>query len=87
MRDKLESEITSYKLLKKSGVDNINVLLVGEVSAGKSSFINSVESVFTGHVTNRANSGITEKSLTTQVRILIRTEKLFSVSTIHYQCT
>ena len=68
MRAKLKSEITEYKLLKKSRVDHINVLLVGEVSAGKSSFINSVESVFTGHVTSRANSGTLETSLTTQVR-------------------
>ena len=36
--------------------------------AGKSSFFNSVESVFTGHVTGRANAGLVSTSLTTQYR-------------------
>ena len=38
------------------------------VGAGKSSFFNSVESVFTGHVTGRANAGLVSTSLTTQYR-------------------
>ena len=45
------------------------MLLIGEISAGKSSFFNSVESVFAGYVTNRANAGMVERSLTTQVSI------------------
>ena len=65
--DNLKDEIVTYKILKETGVKHINVLLVGEVGAGKSSFFNSVESVFEGHVTSRANAGMVEKSLTTQV--------------------
>ena len=38
------------------------------LGAGKSSFFNSVESVFTGHVTGRANAGLVSTSLTTQYR-------------------
>ena len=57
----------SYKLLKKSGISHINILLIGEVGAGKSSFFNSVNSVFRGYVTSLANAGSMGKSVTTQV--------------------
>ena len=57
----------NQKLLRDAKVSHINVLLVGEVGAGKSSFFNSVESLFEGHVTSRANAGQKEQSLTTQV--------------------
>ena len=59
----------SYKLLKKSGISHINILLIGEVGAGKSSFFNSVNSVFRGYVTSLANAGSMGKSVTTQVTI------------------
>jgi len=62
-------------LTEEAGIDNINVLLIGEVSAGKSSFINSVESLFTGYVTSRANSGMAERSLTTQYRKYVITAR------------
>ena len=65
--DQLKEEIVTHSLITETNVKNINVLLVGEVSAGKSSLFNSVESVFGGHVTQRANSGSIDKSLTTQV--------------------
>ena len=63
----LKAEIVTHKLTKTAGINNINVLLVGEISAGKSSFFNSMESVFAGYVTTRANAGMAERSLTTQV--------------------
>lgn len=43
------------------------ILLVGSVGAGKSSFFNSVNSVFRGHVTNQAMAGCSDTSFTTQV--------------------
>ena len=55
-------------MTKNVEIDYLNVLMVGEISAGKSSFINSVESVYAGYVTTRANAGTVEKSLTTQVQ-------------------
>jgi len=58
----------SYKLLKQSGISHINVLLVGEVGAGKSSFFNTVNSVFRGYVTSLANAGSLGRSVTTQYR-------------------
>ncbi|XP_053353477.1 interferon-induced protein 44-like [Clarias gariepinus] len=51
-----------------SSVEKARVLLVGPVGAGKSSFFNSVSSVFKGHVSCRANTGIAGTSLTTQFR-------------------
>ncbi|XP_053484657.1 interferon induced protein 44c2 [Ictalurus furcatus] len=52
-----------------SSVQKARVLLVGAVGAGKSSFFNSVSSVFKGHVSCRANTGIAGTSLTTQFRV------------------
>ncbi|XP_048120894.1 interferon-induced protein 44-like [Alosa alosa] len=55
----------------KSGINSVSqarILLVGQVGAGKSSFFNSVSSVFKGHVTSQANTGTAGTSLTTQFR-------------------
>ena len=51
-----------------SGVTQARVLLVGPVGAGKSSFFNSINSLFRGHMTSQAISGVCGKSVTTQVR-------------------
>merc|ERR1712012_1313924 len=66
--DELKDEIQTFELTKGAGIDYVNVLLIGEISAGKSSFFNSVESVFTGRVTTRAGVGLSDGSLTTQYR-------------------
>lgn len=51
-----------------SSVSQVRVLLLGPVSAGKSSFVNSVSSVFKGHITSLAESGSSSHftSVTTQ---------------------
>ncbi|XP_030630439.1 interferon-induced protein 44-like [Chanos chanos] len=49
-------------------VKQARMLLVGPVGAGKSSFFNSVSSVFRGHVTSQANTGSAGTSLTTEFR-------------------
>ncbi|KAL6489669.1 hypothetical protein MHYP_G00000140 [Metynnis hypsauchen] len=51
-----------------SSVKQARVLLVGPVGAGKSSFYNSVNSVFKGYVSTQANTGSAGTSLTTQFR-------------------
>ncbi|KAM9385550.1 interferon-induced protein 44-like [Pholidichthys leucotaenia] len=51
-----------------SSVSQARVLLIGPVGAGKSSFFNSVNSVFRGHVTSQGISGSSTTSLTTQFR-------------------
>ncbi|XP_072366480.1 interferon-induced protein 44-like isoform X2 [Scyliorhinus torazame] len=50
------ASINSYKLYRSS-VPQARILLIGPIGGGKSSFINSVNSVFRGHVTNRALAG------------------------------
>ncbi|KAI3368206.1 hypothetical protein L3Q82_007927 [Scortum barcoo] len=59
----------SIKMYKPtvSSVSQVRVLLVGPVGAGKSSFFNSVNSVFRGHVTSQAIAGCSTTSLTTQL--------------------
>ncbi|XP_024120547.1 interferon-induced protein 44-like [Oryzias melastigma] len=59
--------IQFYKPLNSS-VTQARVLLVGPVGVGKSSFFNSINSVFRGHVTSQAISGSSSTSLTTQFR-------------------
>ncbi|XP_026003008.1 interferon-induced protein 44-like [Astatotilapia calliptera] len=63
----LIESIKSYKPTVSS-VTQARVLLIGPVGAGKSSFFNSVNSVFRGHVTSQAISGSSSTSLTTQFR-------------------
>ncbi|XP_065133182.1 interferon-induced protein 44-like isoform X2 [Paramisgurnus dabryanus] len=51
-----------------SSVKQARILMVGPVGAGKSSFFNSINSVFKGYVSTQANTGIASSSLTTQFR-------------------
>lgn len=59
-RNELKKEIKDFQLAQDTGVNHLNVLLVGQVSAGKSSFFNNIESVFRSYVTNRASAGSAE---------------------------
>ncbi|MEQ2305637.1 hypothetical protein AMECASPLE_039852 [Ameca splendens] len=65
-RNELMESIKTYKPTVSS-VSQARVLLIGQVGAGKSSFFNSINSVFRGHVTSQAISGSSSTSLTTQV--------------------
>ncbi|KAM8746458.1 interferon-induced protein 44-like isoform 1-T2 [Acanthopagrus schlegelii] len=67
VRTELMESIQSYKPSVRS-VSQVRVLLIGPVGAGKSSFFNSINSVFRGHVTSQAMSGSSTTSLTTQFR-------------------
>ncbi|CAL9695016.1 unnamed protein product [Knipowitschia caucasica] len=66
-RQELMDTICSYKPLCSS-VSQVRVLVVGPVGAGKSSFFNSINSVFRGHVTSQAMAGSSGTSLTTKFR-------------------
>uniref|UniRef100_A0A8C2WHD8 Interferon-induced protein 44f5 n=1 Tax=Cyclopterus lumpus TaxID=8103 RepID=A0A8C2WHD8_CYCLU len=68
--EKRKELIESLKMYKPtdSSVSRIRVLLIGPVGAGKSSFFNSINSVFRGHVTSQAIAGCSYTSLTTQFR-------------------
>ncbi|KAA0719445.1 Interferon-induced protein 44-like [Triplophysa tibetana] len=66
-RKGLLSAISEWKPSVKS-VKQARILLVGPVGAGKSSFFNSINSVFKGYVSTQANTGTAGSSLTTQFR-------------------
>ncbi|XP_067308436.1 interferon-induced protein 44-like isoform X2 [Pseudorasbora parva] len=67
IRKALLSFISGWKP-SVSSVKQARVLLVGPVGAGKSSFFNSINSVFKGYVSGQANTGTAGTSLTTQFR-------------------
>ncbi|XP_028833266.1 interferon-induced protein 44-like [Denticeps clupeoides] len=64
-RKELMETIKSWKPIITS-VSKAQVLLVGPVGAGKSSFFNSLSSVFRGHVTSQAVTGSAGTSVTTK---------------------
>lgn len=65
-RKELMESIKGYKPTVNS-VSQVRVLLIGPVGAGKSSFFNSINSIYRGHVTSQAIAGSSTTSLTTQV--------------------
>ncbi|XP_071162518.1 interferon-induced protein 44-like [Mytilus edulis] len=65
----LKGKIERYKPLKELNVPQARVLLVGQVGAGKTSFFNTINSVFRGYITRQACSGNAEHSLTTVYRM------------------
>ncbi|KAJ4943283.1 hypothetical protein JOQ06_005787 [Pogonophryne albipinna] len=66
-KNELKESIKIYKPTDSS-VSQARVLLIGPVGAGKSSFFNSINSVFRGHVTSQAMAGCFTTSLTRQFR-------------------
>ena len=68
----LKAEIQTHRIVSNAGIKNINILLVGEISSGKSSFFNTVESGFAGYVTTRADTGIDTTSITKKVTALLQ---------------
>lgn len=65
-RDRLLEELRAYKPYADL-VSKVHILLVGPVGSGKSSFFNSVKSVFHGRVTRQAIVGSDITSITEQV--------------------
>ena len=69
--ENLKSEIDSFSPPRGVKVPQSNVLILGPVGAGKSSFFNTIASVFRGRVTGQAPSGCAEHSITSHVCICI----------------
>ncbi|XP_061167740.1 interferon-induced protein 44-like [Saccostrea echinata] len=65
---KLKKLLVDYKPMREANVSAANILLVGQIGAGKSSFFNSVNSIFRGKITSKASSGSFEHSVTTAFR-------------------
>ncbi|KAJ0062978.1 hypothetical protein NL108_010273, partial [Boleophthalmus pectinirostris] len=66
-RELLKKQILSY-CPDVGGLKEARVLMVGPVGAGKSSFFNSINSVFRGNITSQAIAGTAGKSVTVQFR-------------------
>ncbi|KAA0712183.1 Interferon-induced protein 44-like [Triplophysa tibetana] len=66
-KQELMKSIKNYKPLDTS-VNRIRILTIGPVGAGKSSFFNSINSIFMGRMTSKAMAGSSGTSLTTQFR-------------------
>ncbi|XP_048851301.1 interferon-induced protein 44-like [Brienomyrus brachyistius] len=62
-KDSLKKFVQEYKPIIDS-VPQARILLVGDVGAGKSSFFNSISSVFCDHITAQANAGDNPTTLT-----------------------
>ncbi|XP_028666585.1 interferon-induced protein 44-like [Erpetoichthys calabaricus] len=72
VRDKRIDEIRKYQTVTEL-VEDPRILLIGQIGCGKSSFFNSVNSVFRGHVMRQATAGSGE----TSVSKLYRTYPVF----------
>nr|XP_034306901.1 interferon-induced protein 44 [Crassostrea gigas] len=64
----LKDFVSSYKPLPDMKISEVNILLVGQINAGKSSFFNSLNSIFRGEISSRACAGTSPHSLTTNLR-------------------
>ncbi|XP_062590727.1 interferon-induced protein 44-like isoform X2 [Saccostrea cucullata] len=60
----LQEKITTYEPFEESDVPEANVLLIGQVGSGKSSILNTINSIFKGTISSRACTGSAETSLT-----------------------
>ncbi|KAL4224203.1 Interferon-induced protein 44-like [Mactra antiquata] len=63
--DGLIEDITTFKPFPDLDTSEARILMLGPVGAGKSSFYNTINSIFRGRITQKAGSGSAEQSLTT----------------------
>jgi ABC-type branched-subunit amino acid transport system ATPase component len=69
--NELQEEIVNFKPIQDLNVSEARILMLGPVGAGKSSFFNTIDSIYRGRITQRAGSGSSEHSLTTTVSTAI----------------
>jgi signal recognition particle receptor subunit beta len=67
--NELTEDIVPFKPIPDLKVTDARILIIGPVGAGKSSFFNTINSIFRGRITQKARSGSAEQSLTTAVSI------------------
>eukprot|EP00105_Crassostrea_gigas_P000805 XP_011412750.1 PREDICTED: interferon-induced protein 44-like [Crassostrea gigas] len=60
----LKECVANYEPLEEMKIPEVNILLIGQVGAGKSSFLNTINSIFKGGISSRACTGSAENSLT-----------------------
>ncbi|CAH1800677.1 unnamed protein product [Owenia fusiformis] len=66
--EKLKDYILNYNPLRQLNLKHTNILVVGQIGAGKSSFYNTLQSIFKGHVVHKARCGGGSHSVTTKYR-------------------
>lgn len=64
----LKKTLLDYKPMTETNVQAANILLIGQIGAGKTSFFNSINSIFREKIINRAVTGRSEHSVTTMVK-------------------
>uniref|UniRef100_A0A3B3R0J3 G domain-containing protein n=1 Tax=Paramormyrops kingsleyae TaxID=1676925 RepID=A0A3B3R0J3_9TELE len=65
------TDLMQYLQDYKPTIDSVpqaRILLIGQIKAGKSSFFNSINSIFHGNITNQAGAGEMETSMTLKYR-------------------
>ncbi|XP_060578681.1 interferon-induced protein 44-like isoform X2 [Ruditapes philippinarum] len=72
-RESLKQDIENYRpihdfLSSDTRFPRVNILLMGPIGVGKSSFFNTINSIFRGKIFGVARSGSSEHSLTTKFR-------------------
>ena len=73
----MRKELENTEPLLSFGLHHYNILLVGLIGGGKSSFFNTVASVFANKVKIIANTADAQCSITNKVRIQILHDCLF----------
>ncbi|XP_053373685.1 interferon-induced protein 44-like isoform X2 [Mercenaria mercenaria] len=63
--EKLKEDILTFKPSPDLNFKEARIAMIGPVGAGKSSFYNTIDSIFRGRITQRACSGSAEQSVTT----------------------
>ncbi|XP_034306903.2 interferon-induced protein 44-like [Magallana gigas] len=63
--DCMKEFIRSFQPKEELNVPEVNILLVGQVGAGKSSVVNTINSIWKGEISTRSWAGSSEHSLTT----------------------
>lgn len=63
----LKEFIATYEPFAEMKIPEVNILLIGQAGAGKSSLFNTFNSIFKGGISSRACSGSAEKGITQKV--------------------
>jgi predicted GTPase len=65
----LKHDVEAYAPPSSINTDTANILVLGPVGAGKSSFFNTIASVIRGSISDEAVCGSAEQSITSKVKL------------------